>query len=107
MNPLPHDYQSGALVHSDTQLLAFQEWKLGFIKMFKDKPLLISVPRALLSCCTVLELRVRPRFFDQVGHEAMYGGCMHLVEINTFSLNHVIVRHVKIMKRANKNWAQF
>ena len=55
MNPLPHDYQSGALVHSATQLLAFQEWKLGFIKMFNDKPLLISVPRSLLSCCTVLD----------------------------------------------------
>ena len=54
MNPLPHDYQSGVLVHSATQLLAFQEWKLGFIKMFNDKPLLISVPRSLLSCCTVL-----------------------------------------------------
>ena len=41
-------------MHSATQLLAFQVWKLGFIKMFNDKPLLISVPRSLLSCCTVL-----------------------------------------------------
>ena len=57
MNPLPHDYQSGALVHSATQLLAFQVWKLGFIKMFNDKPLLISVPRSLLSCCTVIRFK--------------------------------------------------
>ena len=53
MNPLTHDYQSGALVHSATQLLALWEWKLGNLKMFNDKPLLISVPRSLLSCCTV------------------------------------------------------
>ena len=33
--------------------------------------------------------------------------CMYLVEINTFSLNLVIVRPTKIMNRADKNWAQF
>ena len=47
--------------------------------------------------------RVRPRFFDQVGHETMYAssGNKH------FSLNPVIVRPNKIMNRADKNWAQF
>ena len=52
MNPLPLGYENGALVHSVTQILAFQEWKLEFIKMFNDKPLLISVDRSLLSYCT-------------------------------------------------------
>ena len=42
-------------------------------------------------------IRVRPRFFDQVGHE------MHLVETSIFSLNPVIVRPTKIVNRANKN----
>ena len=32
---------------------------------------------------------------------------MHLVEISIFSLNLVIVRLIKIMNRADKNWAQF
>ena len=32
---------------------------------------------------------------------------MHLLEINTFSLNNVIVRLTKIMNRADKNWAHF
>ena len=41
-------------MHSATQILAFQQWKLGFIKMFNDKPLLISVGRSLLSYCTVV-----------------------------------------------------
>jgi hypothetical protein len=41
-------------VHSATQILAFQEWKLEFIKMFNDKPLLISAARSLLSYCTVV-----------------------------------------------------
>jgi hypothetical protein len=40
--------------HSATQLLAFQERKLGFITMINDKPLLISVSRSLLFYCTVL-----------------------------------------------------
>ena len=31
---------------------------------------------------------------------------MHLVEISTFSLNNVILRLTKIMKRADKNWGQ-
>ena len=43
-----------------------------------------------------LYIRVRPRFFDQVGHET-----------SIFSLNPVIVRPTKIMNRADKNWAQF
>ena len=32
---------------------------------------------------------------------------MHIVEINIFSLNLVIVSPTKIMNRADKNWAQF
>ena len=32
---------------------------------------------------------------------------MHLLEISTFSLYHVIVRPTKIMNRADKNWAHF
>ena len=32
---------------------------------------------------------------------------MHLLEISTFSLYHVIVRPTKIMNRADKSWAQF
>ena len=47
--------------------------------------------------------RVRPRFFDQVGHETMYASSGN----EHFSLNLVIVRLTKIMNRANKNWAQF
>ena len=43
---------------------------------------------------TRANLRVRPRFFDQA-------------EISTFSLNNVIVRLIKIMNRADKNWAHF
>jgi hypothetical protein len=62
LNPLPHGYQSGALVHSATQILAFQEWKLEFIKMFNDKSLLISADRSLLSCCTVLWYEIKPNF---------------------------------------------
>ena len=42
-------------------------------------------------------IRVRPRFFDQVGHQTT----------NSFSLNNIIVRHTKIMNRADKNWANF
>ena len=33
--------------------------------------------------------------------------CMNLMEMSIFSLNIVIVRPTKIMKRADKNWAQF
>ena len=45
--------------------------------------------------------RVRPIFFDQVGHETMYAfsGNQH------FLLNNVIVRPTKNMNRDNKNWA--
>ena len=32
---------------------------------------------------------------------------MYLQEISIFLLNHVIVRHTKIMNRADKNWAHF
>ena len=32
---------------------------------------------------------------------------MHLLEINIFSLNNVILRLTKIMNRADKNWAHF
>jgi hypothetical protein len=44
-------------VHSATQVLALKEWKVGFIKMFNHKPLLISDNRSLLSYCTVLASR--------------------------------------------------
>ena len=50
-----------------------------------------------------LVIRVRPRFFDQVGHEIMYASNGN----NIFSLNPVIVRPTKIRNRADKNWAQF
>ena len=50
-----------------------------------------------------LQNRVRPRFFDQVGHETMYASSGN----KRFSLNLVIVRLIKIMNRADKNWAQF
>ena len=46
------------------------------------------------------KIRVRSRFFDQVGHETMYA-------CSICSLNLVIVRLTKIVNRANKNWAQF
>ena len=49
-----------------------------------------------------VKIRIRPRFFDQVGHPLM-----HLVEISTFSLNNVIGRLAKFMNRADKNWAHF
>ena len=52
-NSVHHDYQSGALVHSATQLFAFRERRLGLVKMFNDKPLLISVGRLQLSYCKV------------------------------------------------------
>ena len=32
---------------------------------------------------------------------------MHLLEISVFSLNIVILRLIKIMNRADKNWAHF
>ena len=50
-----------------------------------------------------IRIRVRPRFFDHVGHETRHAssGNKH------FSLNLVIVRLTKIMSRADKNWAQF
>ena len=43
--------------------------------------------------------RVRPRFFDQVGHETMYASSKN----KHFSLNHVIVRHPKIMNNLLKH----
>ena len=61
-----------------------------------------------------------PRIFDQDGHHTKYvrsfkyykrpykyASHMHLLEIDIFSLYHGIVRHTKIMNRANKNWAHF
>ena len=38
-------------MHTDS---CFQEWKLEFIKIFNDKPLLISADRSLLPYCTVI-----------------------------------------------------
>ena len=50
-----------------------------------------------------LPIRVRLRFFDQVGHETMHAssGNKH------FSLNNVTVRPTKIINRADENWANF
>ena len=48
-------------------------------------------------------IRVRSRFFGQVGHETMYASSGN----KYFSLNPAIVRPTKIKNRANKNWAQF
>ena len=48
-------------------------------------------------------IRVRPRFFYQVGHETMFASSGN----KYFSLNPVIVRPTKIMNRGDKNWAQF
>jgi hypothetical protein len=50
-------------VHSATQIIAFQEWKLEFKKMFNNKPLLISADKSLLSYCTVIVLAVSGRQF--------------------------------------------
>jgi hypothetical protein len=47
-------FKNGALVRSATQILTLKGWKVGFIKMFNHKPLLVSDDRSLLSCCTVL-----------------------------------------------------
>ena len=47
--------------------------------------------------------RVRPRFFDQVGHQTINAS----IGNKFFSLNNVIVRLIKIMHRADKNWAHF
>jgi hypothetical protein len=41
-------------VYSATKILALKEWKVGFIKMFNHKPLLVSDNRSLLSYCTVI-----------------------------------------------------
>ena len=53
--------------------------------------------------CARVYTRVRPRFFDQVGHETMYASN----EKKHFPLNLVNFRLAKIMNRAEKNWAQF
>ena len=47
------------------------------------------------SVCQCLPIRVRPRFFDQVGHETMYASSRH----KHFSLNLVIVK-------TNQNYEQ-
>ena len=44
-----------------------------------------------------------PRFFDQVGHQTTNAS----IGNKYFSLNNVIVRHTKIMNRADKNWTHF
>ena len=69
MNPLPLGDQSGALVHSATQILAFQEWKLEFIKIFNNKLLFISKEGSLLSCCTVLFFPIFTFTFNLIGWE--------------------------------------
>jgi hypothetical protein len=52
-------FKSGALVHSATQILALKEWKVGFIKMFNHKPLLVSDDRSLLSCCYAMVQEIK------------------------------------------------
>ena len=47
-------------------------------------------------------IKVRPRFFDQVGHQTTNASIG-----STFSLYNVMVRLTKIMNRADKNWAYF
>ena len=60
-------------MHSATQILAFQEWKLEFIKMFNDKPLLISVDRSLLSYCTVVAGNYSKGFLKFICNIKRYG----------------------------------
>ena len=62
-----------------------------------------SHSRVALSHPEAIQIRVRPRFFDQVGRETMYASS----ENKHFSLNLVVVRPTKIMNKADKNWAQF
>ena len=45
------EWSLSAFGHPDS---CFKEWKVGFIKKFNDKPLLISVGRSLLFYCTVI-----------------------------------------------------
>ena len=67
--------------------------------------LAISLSRSSSSFCIPLGIysRVRPRFFDQVGHETMHESW----GISISSLNHAIVRIIKIINRTDKNWAKF
>ena len=62
-----------------------------------------NIGRSVVQLHDDVKGRVRPRFFNQVGHETMCAstGNKH------FSLNLAIVRLTKIMNRADKNWAQF
>ena len=57
-------------------LVIFQA-PLSFIVLFKYLELLMN---SLLCSCKLL--RVRPRFFDQVGHETMYASCHHQIYQN-------------------------
>ena len=60
-----------------------------------------SLIRQSKSCYFWVLLRVRPRFFDQVGYETMYAssGNKHFFTKSSDS--------PQISNRANKNWAQF
>ena len=55
----------------------------------------------LISQISVYTLETAQDFLIKLGIKPL----IHLVEISTFSLNNVIVRHTKIMNRADKNWA--
>ena len=50
-----------------------------------------------------IQVRVRPRFFDQVGHETMYAssGNKHFFTKSSHYQTY------QIMNRGDKNWAQF
>ena len=91
------------------QLEAFQFFQWFRVEFLKDqrKFMLKRTPYShYIFVFTNRSTRVRPRFFDQVGHETMYASSGN-TRISIFSLNLVIVRLTKIMKRADKNWAQF
>ena len=62
----------------------------------------LTCPRPSLSLETVQDFLTK---FDMKPLDMK--PCMHLVKISIFSLNLAIVRLTKIMKRADKNWAQF
>ena len=90
------------------------------LKLYKPRIRPLSYPsrnREPINFCLVLQLlllsppfflsvvwiKVRPRFFDQVGHETMYApsGNKH------FFTKSFIATPTKIMNGAVKNWAQF
>ena len=76
----------------------------GNFKRFIVKPKLLRAGFRIwyINPARLLCIRVRSRFFDQVGHETMYAHS----DNKHFSPSLVIVRLIKIMNRADKNLAQ-